>query len=87
MKTTLNTIGLACPMPVIKIKKQLFELKQQSSSPEASIVLEVLFSDKGGLRDIPAFCQQAKMVCSAPEETVFEGKPCFKVILSSGETL
>lgn len=49
----LDTRGLACPMPVIKLKKCLAE------NPEKGLKIRMQLSDKGGLKDIPAFCQQA----------------------------
>ncbi len=53
----LNLVGLVCPMPIIKLKKYLAE----NSGKKIDVVLEI--SDKSGLRDIPAFCQQAGLMC------------------------
>ena len=44
---TLNAIGLKCPMPVLKTKK---ELKSMISGQ----VLELIVDDKGALKDVPA---------------------------------
>jgi tRNA 2-thiouridine synthesizing protein A len=44
---TLNAIGLKCPMPVLKTKK---ELKGMTSGQ----VLELIVDDKGALKDVPA---------------------------------
>lgn len=44
---TLNAIGLKCPMPVLKTKK---ELKSMTSGQ----VLELIVDDKGALKDVPA---------------------------------
>jgi TusA-related sulfurtransferase len=44
---TLNAIGLKCPMPVLKTKKELRGMT-------AGQTLEVLVDDKGALKDIPA---------------------------------
>jgi len=39
-------------MPVIKLKKAL------TQNPEKESVFLLLLTDEGGLKDIPAFCQQ-----------------------------
>ena len=44
---TLNAVGLKCPMPVLKTKK---ELKTMTSGQ----VLELIVDDKGALKDVPA---------------------------------
>ena len=44
---TLDTLGLKCPMPVLKTKK---ELKGMSSGQ----TLEVIADDAGAMTDIPA---------------------------------
>jgi len=44
---TLNALGLKCPMPVLKTKK---ELKNMTSGQ----VLELIVDDKGALKDVPA---------------------------------
>jgi tRNA 2-thiouridine synthesizing protein A len=44
---TLNAVGLKCPMPVLKTKK---ELKSMTSGQ----VLELIVDDKGALKDVPA---------------------------------
>ena len=43
----LNAVGLKCPMPVLKTKK---ELKGMTSGQ----VLELIVDDKGALKDVPA---------------------------------
>jgi len=53
----LNFVGLVCPMPIIKLKKYLVENKDQI------INVELLISDKSGLKDIPAFCEQSGLSC------------------------
>lgn len=53
----LDLTGLACPMPIIKLKKFL----SQNPSLQESFIVEV--SDSGALKDIPAFCQQQKINC------------------------
>ena len=54
---TLDFSGLACPMPVIKLKKFLAE------SPDVIQPFFVVLTDKGGLKDIPAFCKQKELSC------------------------
>jgi tRNA 2-thiouridine synthesizing protein A len=53
----LDLQGFACPMPVIKLKKWL-SLNDLSEKP-----LYLKVSDKGALKDIPAFCQQKNIAC------------------------
>lgn len=48
---TLNAIGKMCPMPVLMTKK---ELKKMSSGQ----ILEVIASDKGAIKDIPAMLRK-----------------------------
>ncbi|BBP46500.1 hypothetical protein THMIRHAS_18730 [Thiosulfatimonas sediminis] len=43
-------------MPVIKLKQALHHQQDENA-------FIVLLKDKGGLRDIPAFCQQQKLHC------------------------
>ncbi|MDG6774063.1 sulfurtransferase TusA family protein [Thiomicrorhabdus sp. ZW0627] len=61
----LDFTGLACPMPIIKLKKFLAE---SSGLREPFIVV---LSDKGGLKDIPAFCQQQKLFCELKKTEPF----------------
>ncbi|WP_279576268.1 sulfurtransferase TusA family protein [Thiomicrorhabdus marina] len=58
----LDCTALACPMPVIKLKQALHH---QSSEMQFTILLK----DKGGLKDIPAFCQQQSLLCELVSET------------------
>lgn len=53
----LDLLGLACPMPIIKFKKFLAE--QQCDLLE----IELHIDDRGGLKDIPAFCQHKGLGC------------------------
>lgn len=64
-KIELDTQGMACPMPVIKLKKLLSQLKQDALE---SFSIAIRFSDKGGIKDIPAFCTQAQLQCSELQE-------------------
>lgn len=67
--TKLDLSGLACPMPIIKLKKFLAQNPDYQS-------IELVFSDKGGLKDIPAFCQQQNIGCE-----VVQDFPPFKIHL------
>lgn len=48
--TTLDATGLLCPLPVLKARKALKALSQ-------GMVLRVLATDKGAVRDFEAFCR------------------------------
>jgi len=48
---TLDTVGKMCPMPVLMTKK---ELRKMSSGQ----ILEVISSDKGSVKDIPAMLRK-----------------------------
>ncbi|MDA0996840.1 MAG: sulfurtransferase TusA family protein [Proteobacteria bacterium] len=48
---TLDTKGLNCPMPIVKAKKAIGELK-------AGEILEVLATDPGAVKDFEAFCRK-----------------------------
>jgi len=47
----LDTIGLSCPLPILKTKKQL-------KTMETGSVLKMVSSDAGSLKDMEAFCSQ-----------------------------
>jgi tRNA 2-thiouridine synthesizing protein A len=47
---TLDTKGLACPLPILKTKKALSELPKGAQ-------LEVLATDPGSVPDFTAFCE------------------------------
>jgi len=49
---TLDTIGLLCPLPVLKARKRLAAL------PEGA-VLRLLASDPAAVIDVPHFCAEA----------------------------
>lgn len=49
---TLDTIGLLCPLPVLKARKTL-------QAMPSGAVLRVLASDPAALVDIPHFCQES----------------------------
>lgn len=65
----LDCSGLACPMPVIKLKKFIAQKDGQSFNVEFKL------TDRGGLKDIPAFCNQQGLMCVLKQddkEIVFE---------------
>lgn len=59
----LNLEGLVCPMPIIKLKKYL------AQHDDVDLDIELIISDKSGLKDIPAFCNQVGLLCELEEET------------------
>ncbi|HET7486361.1 MAG TPA: sulfurtransferase TusA family protein [Acidimicrobiales bacterium] len=50
VKDTLDVRGMACPMPVVKTKLAIGKL-------ETGDVLRVLATDRGALKDIPAWAE------------------------------
>lgn len=58
----IDTKGLACPMPIIKLKKSLVE------NPQLDNLFYIELTDKAGLQDIPAFCQQQCLAYELLEE-------------------
>jgi tRNA 2-thiouridine synthesizing protein A len=46
---TLDCYGVMCPMPIIKTKKQMEQMR-------VGQVLEVLATDEGIIKDMPAWC-------------------------------
>lgn len=58
---TVDTKGLACPMPIVKAKKALDSL-------EAGQTMEVLSTDKGSLNDFMAWVKQTKNEMISHEE-------------------
>jgi tRNA 2-thiouridine synthesizing protein A len=47
---TLDASGLACPMPVVRTRQAMDELAPGD-------VLEVISTDRGSLRDLPAWAE------------------------------
>jgi len=65
----VNAKGVVCPMPLIKLKRAL----SQNNAP--GTVFRLIMSDKGGEKDIPAFCQQQALSCkrlASEDGIVFE---------------
>lgn len=50
---TLDAKGLACPLPILKAKKAIGEVKPGGT-------LEVLATDPGSVADFEAFCKQGR---------------------------
>ncbi|MCP4324237.1 MAG: sulfurtransferase TusA [Alteromonadales bacterium] len=48
--TTLDTLGLRCPEPVMMIRKTVRKMQQGE-------ILEVIADDPATTRDIPSFCR------------------------------
>lgn len=46
----IDTSGLNCPLPVLKARKMLNEMASHQR-------LQLICTDKGALKDIPAFCK------------------------------
>jgi tRNA 2-thiouridine synthesizing protein A len=62
---TIDARGLACPLPVLKLRKAL-----KACEPGAALVL--LATDPAAARDIPAFCAAAghRLVAQSREQNV-----------------
>lgn len=54
----LDLTAYCCPMPLIKLKKALAEHSSEQ-------VFKLLLTDKGALKDVPAFCKQMNLACEA----------------------
>jgi tRNA 2-thiouridine synthesizing protein A len=50
VKQVLDAKGLACPMPIVRTKKAVDAL-------QSGEILEVHLTDKGAIKDIPAWAQ------------------------------
>jgi tRNA 2-thiouridine synthesizing protein A len=59
----VDTRGLLCPMPVVKAKLALEEMKPGQ-------VVKVLSTDPGSLKDFPAWCQETgnRLLAARKEE-------------------
>jgi tRNA 2-thiouridine synthesizing protein A len=47
---TIDARGLACPLPVLKLRKAL-------GAHAPGTVVELLATDRASLKDVPAFCR------------------------------
>lgn len=62
IKESIDLKGLACPMPVVKTKRAMDGL-------ESGQVLEVEVTDKGALKDFPAWANASKHEIVDQKET------------------
>ncbi|GAA0619978.1 MULTISPECIES: sulfurtransferase TusA family protein [Thalassospira] len=62
----LDARGLMCPMPVLKAKKALRDVKDGG-------ILQVLATDPGSVADMKAFCEMTgnRLISSEQDEDVF----------------
>lgn len=67
----LDTLGLFCPMPIIKTSIKIKELTLGQ-------VLEVVSDDEGIKKDMPAWCQTTGQEMVGLEEETNGGHPIFK---------
>jgi tRNA 2-thiouridine synthesizing protein A len=58
---TIDTRGLNCPLPVLRLRKRLQGLK-------AGDEVELLATDRAALRDVPAFCESQGHIVVSREE-------------------
>jgi len=58
---TFDARGLMCPMPIVKAKKEIAEIK-------VGEILEVLADDEGALEDFSAWCEQTGNELISSEE-------------------
>lgn len=49
--STVDAVGLFCPMPVVKLKLELEKVKLHK-------IVELLADDPGVLEDLPAWCKE-----------------------------
>jgi tRNA 2-thiouridine synthesizing protein A len=67
----LDTLGLFCPMPIIKTSKKVKELK-------VGQVLEVISDDEGIKKDMPAWCETTGHEYLGLEEESHNGSVHYK---------
>ncbi len=60
-QTTLDTVGLLCPLPVLKARKRL-------KTMQSGQVLRLLASDPAALIDVPHFCRESGNALLSIEE-------------------
>lgn len=61
----LDTSGLLCPLPLVKLSMKIKEVKEGE-------VIKVIATDKGLLKDVPAWCKDTGNECIEVKEE--EGK-------------
>lgn len=64
---TVDTKGMACPMPIVKAKKALDTL-------ESGQIMEVLSTDKGSVNDFQAWVKQTnhELIMHEEEDGVYK---------------
>ncbi len=64
---TLNCEGLSCPMPILKLAKEL-------KSIESGQILELLGTDPGSKSDIPKWCDKTgnNLVDSTEDDGIYK---------------
>ncbi len=64
---TVDTKGMACPMPIVKAKKALDSLQQGQ-------IMEVLSTDKGSVNDFQAWVKQTnhELIQHVEEDGVYK---------------
>lgn len=65
--STLDCVGMYCPMPIVKTVKAIKEL-------QVGQVLEILADDPGIQSDIPAWCRTTGHECLGVEKSGSEFK-------------
>lgn len=71
---TLDTLGLFCPIPIINTSKKIRELT-------VGEVLEVLSSDEGIKKDMPAWCETTGHELVAIEQDTINYKPAYRAFV------
>lgn len=71
---TLDTLGLFCPIPIINASKTIRELT-------VGEVLEVLSSDEGIKKDMPAWCETTGHELVAIEHDTINDKPAYRAFV------
>lgn len=51
IEKSIDTVGLFCPLPIVRLKKEIENI-------EVNSVIELLSDDPGVLEDIPAWCKE-----------------------------
>jgi tRNA 2-thiouridine synthesizing protein A len=59
--SSLDCVGLYCPMPIVKTSQKIKELKTGE-------ILEIVADDKGIKQDMPAWCKATGNECVGMEE-------------------
>lgn len=71
---TLDTLGLFCPIPIINTSKKIRELM-------IGEVLEVVSSDEGIKKDMPAWCETTGHEFVGIEDDTINDKPAYRAFV------